>query len=232
MTEAEWDAAQNPKPMLDSLPPATSRRKLRLFACACARRVWEGVEDERDREAVAVAERFADGLATPRELAAARGATALVGNRLARSSPTAEGMCELAGRAAAATALGALPAAVNGAGLAARARAWGIGLHAQPDRESSAQAALLRDIFGNPFRPVAVDRAWLGWQEGTIPRLAQAAYDERHLPSGHLDAARLAVLADALEEGGCNDPLILGHLRSGAEHVRGCFVVDAILGKT
>src|SRR5262249_33713682 len=61
-------------------------------------------------------------------------------------------------------------------------------------------AAPLRDMFGNPFRPVALDPAWLAWNSGTIPRLAQALSEDRELPSGHLDNHRLAVLADALED--------------------------------
>jgi hypothetical protein len=93
------------------------------------------------------------------------------------------------------------------------------------------QAALLHDIFGNPFRPAAVDPAWLAWHGGAIPNLAQTVYEERELPSGHLDAARLAVLADMLEEAGCADAQLLGHLRGPGPHVRGCFAVDLLLGK-
>jgi hypothetical protein len=62
--------------------------------------------------------------------------------------------------------------------------------------------------------------------------LAQAAPDERTLPSGELDRQRLLVLADALEEAGCCDPIIIEHCRQPADHYRGCFVVDALLGKT
>jgi hypothetical protein len=65
-----------------------------------------------------------------------------------------------------------------------------------------------------------------------VVRLARAAYDNRQLPSGLLDNARLAVLADALEEAGCADPRLLGHLRSDLEHYRGCHVLDLILGKS
>jgi hypothetical protein len=61
--------------------------------------------------------------------------------------------------------------------------------------------------------------------------LARAAYDERHLPSGHLDPARLLVLADALEEAGATDARLLGRLRSAGPHVHGCHAVDAVLGK-
>jgi hypothetical protein len=97
--------------------------------------------------------------------------------------------------------------------------------------EPTVQAALLRDIF-NPFRPVSLAPAVLTWHDSTVVRLARAAYDQRHLPDGTLDNGRLAVLADALEEAGCQDQDILSHCRSGGEHVRGCWVVDLILGKT
>jgi hypothetical protein len=65
-----------------------------------------------------------------------------------------------------------------------------------------------------------------------VTSLATAAYDERILPSGELDPARLAVLSDALEEAGCDDPDILNHLRSSGPHVRGCWAVDLILGNS
>ena len=82
----------------------------------------------------------------------------------------------------------------------------------------------MRDIFGNPFRPVTVNPGWLAWNDGTVPRIAQAIYDERAFD-------RMTILADALEDAGCTDQDILGHCRSGGEHVRGCWVVDLLLGK-
>jgi hypothetical protein len=90
---------------------------------------------------------------------------------------------------------------------------------------------LLRDFFGNPFRPVAVDADWLAWHGGAAVKLATAVYEERELPSGHLDARGLAVLADMLEEAGCSDHQLLDHLRGSGPHVRGCFAVDALLGR-
>jgi len=91
------------------------------------------------------------------------------------------------------------------------------------------QATLLRDIFSPlPFREVVLDLAWV---TVTARSLAEAAYQERQLPGGTLDPMRLAVLADALEEAGCTDLEILGHLRGPGPHVRGCFVIDALLGK-
>jgi hypothetical protein len=97
--------------------------------------------------------------------------------------------------------------------------------------EQAGQCALLRCIFGNPFRPVTVNPAWLAWNGGTVFKLAQAAYENRDLPSGHLDTSRLSILADALEEAGCSDADLLAHLRGPGPHCRGCWAVDLILGK-
>jgi hypothetical protein len=99
------------------------------------------------------------------------------------------------------------------------------------DREQVAQCELLRCVVGIPFRPVALDPAWLAWHGGAAVKLATAVYDERELPSGHLDAGRLAVLADMLEEAGATDAALLGHLRGPAPHVLGCWCVDLVLGK-
>ncbi len=87
---------------------------------------------------------------------------------------------------------------------------------------------LLRDLFGNPFQPVALNPAW---RTPTVTALATAAYEERHLPAGTLDPDRLAILADALEDAGCASADILSHLRGPGPHVRGCWVIDALLGK-
>jgi hypothetical protein len=95
--------------------------------------------------------------------------------------------------------------------------------------EKPPQAELARCIFGSPFHPVPhIDPTWLAWGGGTVKRLAEAAYEERQLPAGTLDVARLAVLADALEEAGCNDAGLLGHLRSEGPHVRGCWALDLV----
>jgi hypothetical protein len=83
------------------------------------------------------------------------------------------------------------------------------------------QAIILRDIFGNPFRPVALDPAW---RNPTVVSLAQVIYDHRTFH-------RLPILADALEEAGCGNAEILTHCRQQGEHVLGCWVVDQVLGK-
>jgi len=98
--------------------------------------------------------------------------------------------------------------------------------------ERQAQADLLREIFGNPFRLPTVGSDWLIWQGGTVVQLAQAGEEARELPLGLLENVRLAVLADALEDAGCSDSAILEHLRGPGPHVRGCWCVDALLGKT
>jgi hypothetical protein len=98
--------------------------------------------------------------------------------------------------------------------------------------DCSAARAFVADIFGNPFRPVVISPALLAWNDALVVRLAQAAYEERHLPEGTLDNTRLLILADALEEAGCTNADILGHLRGPGPHVRGCWVVDLCLGKS
>jgi hypothetical protein len=84
-------------------------------------------------------------------------------------------------------------------------------------------------MFGNPFRPATRSPACLTPQ---VVALVHASYEHRDLPSGTLDPARLAVLADALEEAGCDNPDILKHLRGPGPHVRGCWVLDLLLGKS
>ncbi len=97
--------------------------------------------------------------------------------------------------------------------------------------ERAAQVALPRCVFDNPFRPTAVDPAWWAWNCGTVSRLAEAAYQKRELPSGYLSLSRLSLVADALEDAGCSDAAIVGHLRSAGPHVRGCWPVDLLTGR-
>jgi hypothetical protein len=82
----------------------------------------------------------------------------------------------------------------------------------------------LRDIVGNPFRPTAVEPAWLTWNGGMVTTLARTIYDEHAFD-------RLPILADALEDACCDDAAILAHCRGPGPHVRGCWVVDLLLRK-
>ena len=94
-------------------------------------------------------------------------------------------------------------------------------------------AGLLRCVVGNPFAPTPpIAPSLLTWSDGLVPKLARAAYEAPRLPAGTFDDARLAVLADALEDAGCNDQTILGNLRGPGPHVRGCWAVDLLLGKS
>jgi hypothetical protein len=218
MNEGDWLGCTDPLPMLQFLRDKASARKLRLFAVACCRRVSEYPGFGRG---AAVAERAADGLATDAELAAARaeedrGFQQLLGQFSYVPAPP-----DLHGAAAP---LAATASSANEAAETASTCAAILG----GDREPPAQAALLRDIFGNPFRAVRFNPAL---RIPTVTSLCQAAYEECSLPSGDLDATRLAMLADALEQSGCTSADILDHLRAPGPHVRGCWAVDVVLGK-
>jgi hypothetical protein len=90
----------------------------------------------------------------------------------------------------------------------------------------SVQCDVMRDILGNPYRPVPViDPAWLKWNGGTVRKLARAIYDERR-------HGELPILADALEEAGCTSADLLEHCRGAGPHFHGCWVLDLLLGKT
>jgi hypothetical protein len=224
-----------------------SERKLRLFAAACCRRIWSLLLKETGPEAVQAAERYADGVLSLEELVRVREQTDQA--RTASYEPVRAAAANTALRA---TWVPGDKAACQGAelkaavGAADEAAAWaavtatmaagripGEAAKALRAEERRSQCRLLHDIFGPlPFRhlpPLAP--GVLAWNGGTIPRLAQAAYDERLMPEGTLDRTRLAVLADALEEAGCTDEELLGHLRGPGPHVRGCWAVDLLLGK-
>lgn len=89
-------------------------------------------------------------------------------------------------------------------------------------------ACRLHCIFGKPLRPISIDSAILTL---TVVSVAQAAYDERILPSGERGPIRLEVLADALGETGAADGLV-EHLRGPGPHWRGCHVIDALTGRS
>jgi hypothetical protein len=99
-------------------------------------------------------------------------------------------------------------------------RAWPGGTDVEM---STAQATVLRCIVGPfLFRPITLDRAWL---TPTVTEIAEAIYDDRAFDS-------LPALADALEEAGCNNTDILAHCRQQGPHLRGCWVLDLLLGRT
>jgi hypothetical protein len=94
-----------------------------------------------------------------------------------------------------------------------------------PSGHHALLASLFRDIFGNPFRPLpTVSAEWLARNDGTVPKLARGIYEERAFD-------RMPILADALEEAGCEGAEILAHCRQPGEHVRGCWVIDLLTGR-
>jgi hypothetical protein len=204
MTEAEWLACDDETQLLEFMRDRVTDRKLRLFASYCCR-TFTDLLDSRCIFAVDIAERYAEGLASPQELEAARYAALEAfhefDNRDGRemAADAVEGVCYLEDLQ-------------DYFGPAM----W---------MASPVAANLLREMLGNPFRPVIVDPAWLTWNDGVVPKLAQVIYDERRF-------ADLPILADALEDAGCADADILAHCRGGGEHVRGCWVVDLLLGKS
>jgi hypothetical protein len=259
MTESDWAACNDPKNMVRFLRDGgkLSERKARLFAVACCFHCfWYRLADDRTRIAAGVAARHAEGLAEAQEVREAAASAHVVAEALDRkfveeladlSAPMLPNVAEDA-YAAAAAAL-----ALNDPPFAAT-----TSTHVPCDRqERQIQAHILRDLFGPlPFRPVTLSASVRAWNAGTVVRLAQAIdqeqslpgnadtlawfrrrreqaiYPSRPSPDGYLNSQGLAVLADALEEAGCQDQDILAHCRSGGEHVRGCWVIDLLLGKT
>jgi hypothetical protein len=192
--EAEWLVASDAEDMLRRLNGYLSERKLRLFACACCRRMPLLMDNERNVRAVEAAERYADGLVPKRELKKAR---------------KAADISWLTSYEAWDEALSAIDATVRATLPAGR----------------SHLCALLRDIAGNPFRSVSVKPSWLRYNGGAVQGLAEAIYAEGSF-------AELPILADALEDAGCVNAELLDHCRNLGEHARGCWAVDAILGRT
>jgi hypothetical protein len=226
MTEQEWRECTDPGRMLEFLRGKVSDRKLRLFGCACCRRVWDLLSDKYCRKALTVAERYADGEVSAEKLGFAWGdarRSAQVAHR--QRLETAEGAAMWAVSMLCEADIGRALAAVI---MAARCEAY-PGDAEQLAEAQRAQVTLLRDIFGNPFRPPRLDLpSVLAWNDGAVASLAEAAYVHRSVPGGELDPERLSILADALEDASCSDADILGHLRGPGPHVRGCGVVDLV----
>jgi hypothetical protein len=258
--EAAWFTCTDPRPMVALLRGKERGRKFRLFACACCRRVAHLLTDDRSLQALAVIEHFLDGTLTLKEYADGEAAAAAVYAALGRvvgaggsgrRTSEADRVRLMASVFAAqavtdcfrnvASAAADCCGALRGYGTAdltddLQLRAAGDRIEAA---ERAAQAALLRDIFGNPFQPVALDPAW---RTAAVRALAREMYDRR-------DFSAMPDLADALQDAGCENDRVLSHCRYSnlaavepvgarpdrgpvaGQHVRGCWVVDQILGK-
>jgi hypothetical protein len=242
MTETEWLTGDRPESLLRFAVPRLSDRKVRLFACACARHLWRAFDHPRARPTVELAERFADGLADARDLHRAWTAVKAVAQATPRSGMADDyfgpaGVAyelrsvvrDVAHPAIRRTIMPAVRDALQAEFLitltAARtdvsmARAHEIARKGLP-RARAVVCGWVRDIAGNLVRPVHFDARW---RTADVTGLAWSAYDDRAFD-------RLPLLADALMDAGCADADILAHCRSAGPHVRGCWVVDLALGK-
>jgi hypothetical protein len=245
MTEAEWLACPDLFELLGQVkgensrrdvPCLTSERKLRLFACACCRRIWNLITDERSREAVLVAERFADGRATRRELEAAQRWAGNASSDISDAhwdgnwDPLNVPFIPAASAAFLTVVPGDtqwdehtpyVPDAEEVAFNCTRAAGFAGG-PAAVQAEGAAQRALFHEIMGNPFRPVRLDQSSLPQE---VILLARTIYLERQFD-------RMSELAAGLEQAGCTDRGILDHCQRPGTHVRGCWVIDLLLGKS
>jgi hypothetical protein len=217
MTEQEWLTCANPQRMREFLRDKSSERKLQLLALACCRRIEPLLPNEQSKAVINALERYIEGQSTAEGLAEAR--------RIAAESYFDE-MTKANDLAFAAVVMMG-DSVVDTMMTAAEATAWvKVGTpDAISELEEREQANLLRDIFGNPFRPTVVAGSVLAWNDECIVHLAKGIYEERAFD-------RLPILAGALEEAGCTDADILNHCRQPGEHVRGCWVVDLLLGKS
>jgi hypothetical protein len=219
MTDSQWLACKDPERMLDYHRMKHAKRKLRLLACACARRLWLAVGPSLDDPAFAAlveaVEGYADGAADRAAFVAARKPFRKAARARAdapRAVQAAFGVLDCISH----DAMEGMTAAISNARCVLR----GID-------PPAAQCDLIRCVFAAPSHPVTLDRSLV---TPAVTSLARAAYDHRQLPTGQLDPARLAVLSDALEEAGCTGE-VLAHLRSPGPHVRGCWPLDLALGK-
>jgi hypothetical protein len=229
--ESLWLAAVDPAPMLEFLSRRVSTRKQRLFACACVRRHWTAIRLPQQRRAVERAEAYADRLARWAELEelAEEIMRSILGDPPFFEAPLYDASTYTMGRDIRATSLAALASLQQ---FAYRMAVYGglpgtdetLEARAGADDERRAQTVVLREIVGNPFRPIVVDLLWLGWNDRCVPKLARRIYDDRSWE-------QMPILADALEDAGCREPVVIEHCRITEGHFRGCWVLDLLLGR-
>jgi hypothetical protein len=231
MTEAEWLASNDPETMLRFVCRYTSRRKERLFAVACCRRLGDLLSGY-CRELLVRIESAAD---QPLSVAAVE---ELINDAMAHADGLSYEMGTpigsagwLAGNAVWSATEGNALGVVDEAADAVTTSKFDPNTHdvrasgpptVGDPTELAAQADLLRHIVGNPFRPVAFSPPW---RTDTAVSLARQMYEAREFSA-------MPILADALQDAGCDSAEILDHCRGPGPHVRGCWCVDLVLGKS
>jgi hypothetical protein len=226
MTEAEWLACKDPGVMLEFLdghgkrlfylPPRVSDRKRVLLFCAFCHQLWEFIRPAPLRDVVRIGERFADEQAPAEEWNQVRDASI---DYLLRTCPP-HGTDEDPVTSAAelmASRCGVLSLLARDLGKVTAA----MGREGQSVKVTCCD--LIRCAISSPnfFRPVAFS---LEWRTSTAVALAGQMYESR-------DFGAMPILADALQDAGCDNEEVLNHCRGPGPHVRGCWVVDLVLGK-
>jgi hypothetical protein len=193
---------------LDTKPPGSAlERKLRLFAAGTCRQVWHLYEHEVYRQAVEIAEQFADD-----EISLSKLTSAYYLLKEDRPYPKDD---------EAQKAYAAYWDARQCCSSSALSAAKEVLCYPRSCK-ASIYTDLLRCVMGNPFSVPAWQGAWCTADVNTV---ARCIYRGRRW-------SELYVLADALEEAGCTERDILDHLRGPDLHVRGCWVVDLVPGKS
>jgi len=205
MTEAQWLAGNDPGGMINWFGTRQTReaRRLRLFAVGCCRVLWKHMPRVA-RQWVELGEEVAEkNLSEEAFLPQRRVAV----RQAAKSKSRAARYLTLATEPLAASPL-----------VAAQNTEYDL----RDTDEAALLVPMLYEVFGNPFRRVKLEAAWLRWNEEIVPKLARGIYEDRAFE-------RMPVLGDALEEAGCDNRAILDHCRGPGPHVRGCWVLDLIL---
>ncbi len=226
MTEGEWLTCDDPAPMLAWLGDGsetirtrwqgavavrrwrTSERKLWLYAVAVGRSLADELLTDAGHRMLDGLEEWADGDLGAGEL------VRLINQQEERETTARRDILQ-------APALHGTPLQ-SLTGLCRHTTRFHLAWSSLPLAE---QAGLLREVVGNPFRPPAIDPLWLAANDGAVRRMAEEMARLR-------DFRHLSILADALEDAGCTDEAILAHCRTPAGHVRGCWVIDALLGRS
>jgi hypothetical protein len=214
--EDEWLAQDAPHFLASFEAVRTApERKRRLFACAGCRLAWYPLADARSLTALEVAERAAEGAADGIDFA-----PAYAGAWAAAMAAFPHLRASVPWQWVVATADEPLPAAVVRRILPSRQRVQ----RGQTGVRAADVAALLRCVFGHPFRPAVLASDLGTWRGGLLPAAARRMLDTR-------DFSAMPVLADMLEDAGCEDTSVLAHCRGPGPHAAGCFVLDGLLGQ-
>jgi hypothetical protein len=231
MDEKTWLTCEDPWPMLQFMRGRAGARKLRLFAVACARQLWGPASEGATAAALAAAEFLADGGGAGTRATLVRVPAGEVAIDCSASDPVGPVWPAGGGSSRKRLDAGATPPLLRtvleqvACGPADPMLPRWLLLHLdQAGLSLARQAELLRDMVRGPFRPIFFQPSRLRCNNGAAPKLAQAIYQERAFD-------RLPVLADAVEEAGCDDDEVLGHLRGPGPHTRGCWPLDLVLGK-